>query len=149
VVGAMKTTTSPEQTAQLGSELASRLLPGDVILLSGDLGAGKTTFVQGLGRGLGVMQTIQSPTFTVIAEYRAILGGSVVTLAHLDLYRLEPGEATFSAGVEDFLDRDDNISVIEWPDRLPIQPDAPIWRIAIRTIAADTRQITIEGPDRG
>ena len=118
------------------------------MLLNGDLGAGKTTLVQGLGRALGITSQIQSPTFTILAEYPARLRDDPVTLAHLDLYRLEPGADLFSAGVSEVIDREDGITVIEWPDRLRGNLDAPTWTIAIEHVSGDSRRITIVAPDR-
>ena len=144
----MTISTSPEQTATIGASLVERLQPGDVVLLNGDLGAGKTTLVQGLGRALGITSPIQSPTFTILAEYPARLRDSDVTLAHLDLYRLEPGADLYSAGVSEVIEREDGIAVIEWPDRLQGELDVPTWTIAIEHVGGNSRRITIAEPDR-
>ncbi len=104
---------APEETAALGTALAALLQPGDVVALSGDLGAGKTTLVQGLARGLGITQPVTSPTFILINEYR-----STPPLYHVDCYRLvdAPAEA-WAIGLDELL-YDDGICVIEWADRL-------------------------------
>ena len=146
MIPALQQTTSAEATTALGRDLASCLTVGDVVLLTGDLGAGKTTFVQGLATGLGVEEHVQSPTFTIIAEYPAILHDLPVTLAHLDLYRLEPGGSMRSAGIDDLIDRDDVIAVIEWPDRLEETPPGRIWRISISHLGGNTRSIRVEEP---
>jgi tRNA threonylcarbamoyladenosine biosynthesis protein TsaE len=107
------TTTSEEETQQVARELASRLKAGDVLLLSGNLGAGKTTFVRGLAEGLGIDPTeVSSPTFTIVHEYR----GGRLTLYHADLYRLER-TATEDVGLEE-MGVKDGVLAIEWPDRL-------------------------------
>jgi tRNA threonylcarbamoyladenosine biosynthesis protein TsaE len=144
----MTISTSPEQTAHIGATLAARLELGDVVLLNGDLGAGKTTLVQGLGRALGISSPLQSPTFTILAEYPARLRGTPITLAHLDLYRLEPGADLYSAGVAEVIEREDGIAVIEWPDRLDGDLDLPTWTIAIEHIGGNSRRITIQEPHR-
>ena len=104
-------TTSEPETAIVARNLARTLAPGDVLLLSGNLGAGKTAFVRGLADGLGIdPDDVSSPTFTLVHEYR----GGRLTLYHADLYRLERA-ATDDLGLEE-LDR--GVLAIEWPDRL-------------------------------
>src|SRR5699024_1158231 len=92
---------SEAETEALGEALAGRLTAGDVIAVSGDLGAGKTAFTRGLARGLGVTERVTSPTFTIVNEY---LGGRL-PLFHFDLYRLSSAEELFDIGWEDYLDR--------------------------------------------
>ncbi|MBE9004834.1 tRNA (adenosine(37)-N6)-threonylcarbamoyltransferase complex ATPase subunit type 1 TsaE [Fortiea sp. LEGE XX443] len=111
-----------QATLHLGIKLGQILTAGSVILLEGDLGAGKTTLVQGIGQGLGITESIVSPTFTLINEY--IQGR--VPLYHLDLYRLEPQEVaalnleTYWEGIE----IEPGIVAIEWAERMPYQPDS-------------------------
>ena len=107
------TTHSEDETAAVARELAARLKPGDVVLLSGNLGAGKTAFVRGLAEGLGIDPgEVSSPTFTIVHEYR----GGRLTLYHVDLYRLEK-TATGDLGLEE-MGVADGVLAIEWPDRL-------------------------------
>lgn len=121
---------SPQATEAAGEELGRRAEHGWVIALTGDLGAGKTQFVRGLARGLGVASRVHSPTFTLVNEY----GGGRLRLFHLDLYRLESREQMLSAGIEEFV-RPDGISVIEWAERLSLLgmtvPQLKIVRIEI------------------
>ena len=108
-----ETTHSEEETAAVASQMASRLAPGDVVLLSGNLGAGKTAFVRGLAAGLGIDPgEVSSPTFTIVHEYR----GGRMTLYHVDLYRLEK-TATDDLGLEE-MGVGNGVVAIEWPDRL-------------------------------
>ena len=104
---------SEEDTLTIARELATTLKAGDVLLLAGDLGAGKTTFVRGLAEGLGINpQDVSSPTFTLVHEYR----GGRLTLYHADLYRLDR-TATDDLGLEE-VGVKDGVLAIEWPDRL-------------------------------
>lgn len=111
-------------THRLGWRMGQCLSPGTVLLLSGPLGSGKTTFTQGVGAGLGIEQGIDSPTFTLINEY---LTGRV-PLYHVDLYRLD-GAATTGLYLETYWDGDEvepGILVIEWAERLQYLPERPI-----------------------
>ena len=108
------TTHSEEETAAAGQQLAASLQPGAVVLLSGELGAGKTAFVRGLAAGLGIDPSeVSSPTFTLIQEY----GGGRLVLYHVDLYRLKPVEVD-DLGLDE-LTSEGGVTAIEWPDRLP------------------------------
>ena len=126
-------TRSEAETASVASALAATLIAGDVILLSGNLGAGKTAFVRGLAEGLGIdAEDVSSPTFTLVHEYR----GGRLTLYHVDLYRLEKA-ATDDLGLEE-LHR--GVLAIEWPDRLSHQlPGAR--RVSIEILDGDERRI--------
>lgn len=101
-----------------GRVIGAWLRPGDVLLLHGELGAGKTTLAQGIAAALGVREAIQSPTFTLVVEHQGRrLGEGRVLLNHLDLYRLTGPEELDSLGYEQYIDRDDAITLIEWPER--------------------------------
>lgn len=108
---AVTETASPEETAALAAELAGELRPGDVVLVSGDLGAGKSTFVRGALRALGVTGPVTSPTFTVARRYEA--GGR--DLSHLDLYRLGDLAAEDPALLDDEVGGT-RIAFVEWPE---------------------------------
>jgi tRNA threonylcarbamoyladenosine biosynthesis protein TsaE len=113
---------NPAATHQLGLELGQVLPVGSVLLLQGNLGAGKTTFVQGLAQGLGITDPVVSPTFILLSEY---LEGRV-PLYHFDLYRLETPAAVQSLQVESYwegLEVEPGVVAIEWADRLPNLPD--------------------------
>jgi tRNA threonylcarbamoyladenosine biosynthesis protein TsaE len=127
---------SEHDTASVAVQLAHRLRKGDVVLLSGDLGAGKTAFVRGLAEGLGIEpDLVSSPTFTLIHEYR----GAGLTLYHADLYRLDRA-ATEDLGLEE---TSDGVLAIEWPERLShAMPDALAVTLDIRDDT--TRVITID-----
>jgi tRNA threonylcarbamoyladenosine biosynthesis protein TsaE len=112
-VSVAHTTRSEQETAAIAKGLAEELRAGDVLLLSGNLGAGKTAFVRGLAEGLGIPpRDVSSPTFTLVHEYR----GGRFTLYHVDLYRLDRA-ATDDLGLDELGVRD-GVLAIEWPDRL-------------------------------
>jgi len=104
---------SPAETESLGEKFGRAAEHGLVIALSGDLGAGKTQFVKGLARGLGIFARVHSPTFTLVNEY----GGGRLKLFHLDLYRLETPKQILLAGVGEFLSPD-GVSVVEWAEMI-------------------------------
>ncbi len=131
-------TESEDQTRRLAERFGRTLERGGVVLLSGELGAGKTAFVRGLAAGLGLdPEEVSSPTFTLIQEYR----GSR-TLIHVDLYRLEPREVA-DLGLDELFESSAVVAV-EWPDRLPDQPPHAI-RVAFEDEGDDRRRITF-GP---
>jgi tRNA threonylcarbamoyladenosine biosynthesis protein TsaE len=112
-------TDSPEQTKALGRALSGVLAPGDVVSLTGDLGAGKTTLIQGAAEGLGVIEPVLSPTFTLVREY---LGDQRVY--HLDVYRLDRLYEVLELGFEEILDRG-GVVFVEWGDAIQaLLPDA-------------------------
>jgi tRNA threonylcarbamoyladenosine biosynthesis protein TsaE len=132
-------TRSPEETEAAGADLAARLEPGDVVLVSGELGAGKTTFVRGACRALGVDGPVTSPTYTIGQVYA---GRDGLEIAHLDLYRLESLGGEDPALLDDYL-TDTRIGFVEWP----AVGEAGIERIAARVTldhaGGDRRRIDI------
>ena len=138
------TTNSPEQTELLGKKLAARLNPGDVIAYYGDLGAGKTAFTRGLAAGLGVTESVTSPTYTIVNEY---LSGRM-PLFHFDMYRLSSSEELFDIGWEDYLARG-GVCAVEWSENVAdALTDAISITIEKDPAQLDWRKITIEGGAR-
>ncbi len=135
-------TRSEEETIALGEEIARGLKPPAVVLLIGELGAGKTTIAKGLVRGLGAAapEDVSSPTYTLIHEY-----GERPKVYHIDLYRLERASEVLALGIDDLLDGD-AIVLVEWGERFPAlwPPD----RIEIRLSLLDEqeREVTVTGP---
>ena len=136
-------THSPEETRALGAQLAEQLQPGDVILLLGDMGAGKSELTRGIARGLGIEDPITSPTYTIVNEYPG-----KIPLFHFDMYRLGSSEDLFDIGWEDYLTRGGVIAV-EWSERVEDALDEveKLIRIHIRRDPEhdNGRTITIEG----
>lgn len=134
-------TASEEETSRAGESLAGELRRGDVVLLYGQLGAGKTAFVRGLAGGLGAApHDVSSPTFTLIQEY----AGSDTTLYHVDLYRLEPREVD-DLGLEELISGDD-IVAIEWAERWAGRPDG-VCEVWIDHAGEDRREIRVRAPE--
>jgi len=130
---AVRRSRSTEETEGLGEALAGALRPGDLIALSGPLGSGKTRFVVGLARGLAAAARVRSPTFTLVNEYPGR-----IPLAHLDLYRLAPGDAD-SLGIEDCLAR--AAVVVEWGEKLPAGLLADALTLEFGIVSDDERSI--------
>ena len=136
---------SVKETEDVGAGLAQRLAPGAVVAFTGDLGAGKTAFVRGMARGLGVADRVTSPTFTIVNEY----GDGRLPLFHFDMYRLGGADELFDIGWEDYLARG-GICAVEWSEIVDDALDADCIRVDIRRGADDSqRVITIEEGKRG
>ncbi len=128
---------TPEETAHFGQAIAGTLEAGDVLALSGELGAGKTQFVKGLVSGLGSECAVTSPTFTLIHEYR----GGRVPIFHADWYRVEMESELLQTGIDDCL-AEDGVVVIEWADKFPKSlPPGTRW-LEFRIREDGTREVT-------
>ena len=138
------TTDSADATRALGEALGRVLLPGDVVLLEGELGTGKTVFAQGLARGLGLRGAVKSPTFTLVHEHHAkAWPGARTDLAHLDLYRLPEGAAILDLGLDDFLEH--GVVAAEWGTRLAGAYPEHV-RVTLEDAGApEQRRVRIEG----
>ena len=132
-------THGPEETEALGMRLAERLAPGDVIAYYGDLGAGKTAFTRGLAKGLGITESVTSPTYTIVNEY---LSGKM-PLFHFDMYRLGSSEELFDIGWEDYLVRG-GICAVEWSENVEDALESAIT-VCIRRLGDQEREVSIEG----
>ncbi|HWC01454.1 MAG TPA: tRNA (adenosine(37)-N6)-threonylcarbamoyltransferase complex ATPase subunit type 1 TsaE [Methylomirabilota bacterium] len=133
------TCASPEATRALAAGIGRRAAPGMVVALSGDLGAGKTCFIQGLASGLGIAGPVTSPTFVLIAEYTGRL-----PLYHVDLYRTESLGEIRALGLEEMLDGG-GITAIEWAEKAePLLPSRTV-RVRIRGAGDEPRTVEIDG----
>jgi tRNA threonylcarbamoyladenosine biosynthesis protein TsaE len=137
-------TTSAQQTIALGERLARHLRAGNVVLLHGDLGSGKTTLAQGVLAGLGVAGPVPSPTFTLVNEYDGMTAiGGPVRVYHLDLYRLASEADLDSIGLDDYLAPTDGITLIEWPERAESHFEGDYLLVEIRSTGEAQRQIRL------
>jgi tRNA threonylcarbamoyladenosine biosynthesis protein TsaE len=134
----IRETSAPAETEAVGAELARELQPGDVVLVRGDLGAGKTTLVRGAARALGVTDPVTSPTFGIGHRYR----GAEVTVAHLDLYRLAGLENEAPGLLEDYLTAD-SIAFVEWPQEGSPELGGSRAQVTITHAGEDRRRIEV------
>jgi tRNA threonylcarbamoyladenosine biosynthesis protein TsaE len=133
---------SVEQTQRLGARLGGLLEPGDVICLSGDMGAGKTVFSAGIGKGWGARTPVTSPTFNLIHEHRRDKDSQ--RLFHLDCYRLEDAEDAENIGLDDVLNGRGPV-ILEWPERIEsLLPPQRLW-IELRILEPTRRNFIFEG----
>ena len=134
-------THSREETEELGARLADALTAGAVVAFTGDLGAGKTAFVSGMARALGVTDRVTSPTFTIVNEFE----GGRLPLFHFDMYRLGSADELFHIGWEDYLARG-GVCAVEWSENVAEAIEDDAIRVSIvRGDGEDDRIITIEG----
>ena len=135
------TTNSPAETEAIGAALGKILPAGTVIAYRGDLGAGKTAFTRGLARGLGYLEPVTSPTYTVCNEY---LGGRL-PLFHFDMYRLRCADDLWDIGWDDYLDRN-GVCAVEWSENVQEALEGAVT-VNIEKTGEESRRITIEGGD--
>ena len=134
------TARSEEDTRLVGRALGRALRPGLVVLLEGELGAGKTTLVRGAGEALGAGGRVRSPSFTLVNEYPVSSSTVLHALIHADLYRLSPDEAE-ALGLDDYLLSGDAALIVEWPDRWRCPPGDVLW-VELRVLDEGRRLLT-------
>ena len=132
-------TASAAETEALGARVAERLRPGDVVVLSGEVGAGKTTLIRGAARALGVTEPVTSPTFTIGQRY----GGGRLPVSHLDLYRLASLEGEDPALLDDYLGPD-GVAFVEWPAAGAGRLGRPALEIRLGHLGEERRAIEVD-----
>ncbi len=137
------TTHSEKETEELGAKFAENLPAGAVIALYGDLGCGKTAFVRGMARGMGLDAVVSSPTFTIVNEY----DNGARPLFHFDMYRLASADELFDIGWEDYLGRG-GVCAVEWSENVPGAFEGDEIVIRFEKTGDNDREITIEGGPR-
>jgi tRNA threonylcarbamoyladenosine biosynthesis protein TsaE len=130
---------------ELGAELGGKLRPGDVVALHGPLGAGKTTFVKGIARGLAIEEPVTSPSFTLVAEYEGVQNGLPIVLYHVDLYRIAHPQEIEDLGIQDILNGS-GICVMEWAEKAREFLPEPVIHVNIGLLGGDERSVGIAGP---
>jgi tRNA threonylcarbamoyladenosine biosynthesis protein TsaE len=136
----LERTSSPAETEAIGARIAAGLRPGDVVLVSGELGSGKTTLIRGASRELGVTEPVTSPTFTIGHRYRGR-----VPVSHLDLYRLEGLEDEDPGLLDDYL-TEDAVAFVEWPGVAEPQLERIALRVELSHHGGDGRLIDVRRP---
>ena len=132
-------TNSPAETEAVGAALGRVIPAGTVLAYRGDLGAGKTAFTRGLARGLGYLEPVTSPTYTIVNEY---LGGRL-PLFHFDMYRLRSSDDLWDIGWDDYLDRN-GVCAVEWSENVDDAMENAVY-VTIEKTGEESRRITIEG----
>lgn len=133
---------SADETRAIGEELAAGLRGGDVVLLSGELGAGKTELTKGIAAGLGVADLVQSPTFALVDEHPAPALGPGGRLVHLDLYRLDPGDLD-GIGWDELTASEDDVVVVEWAERAVGRLPDRYLLVELAITGVDSREVRI------
>ena len=131
-------TDSPAGTRAIGAQLAQLLQPGDVLLMQGDLGAGKSEFTRGLARGLGITTPVASPSFTILNVYEE----GRLPLYHFDWYRLNSADELFEMGMEEYLGGD-GVAVVEWPGQCPEAIPECYLEVRLAPLGDNEREITL------
>ena len=131
-------TKSEKETQEAGEKLVQKLAPGSVVAMYGDLGAGKTAFVRGMPRGLGINVPVSSPTFNVVNEYPG-----KVPLFHFDMYRLGSADELFDIGWDDYLERG-GICAVEWSENVEEAFEPGTVKVTITKLGDSEREITVE-----
>lgn len=134
-------THSARETEDLGSKLAHNFKIGDIIILTGELGAGKTTFVQGVAKAFNIKSRVISPTFILLRRHRGKFDRRKITLYHIDLYRLENSEDIKNLGLEDIFEDTNGIFFIEWGEKHEYLKAS--WAISFEILGKDKRRITV------
>ena len=134
-----KITNNRDETLDFAEKLAKQIIAPKIIVLSGDLGAGKTTFSKGFAKGLGISETITSPTFTLLNEY-----SGDKNLYHFDMYRLSSKEEAYELGFENYFENNDGIILVEWAENVKGLFTPPYLKVLIEKIDKNKRKFTLE-----
>jgi len=132
----------PEDTVSLGERIAGALVPGSIVALSGEIGSGKTCLVTGIARGLGITETVTSPTYTIVNEYHG-----KVRLYHIDAYRLSGDDDFYNTGVLDLLGPD-VIVLVEWSERIPNSLPSGVISVHIKITGIHSRVFVLSGLEK-
>lgn len=137
-------TKNEKETQFLGYELGSQLKGGEVLALCGELGAGKTKFLQGLAKGLGIKGRVNSPTFNILKLYKINANKNVKAFCHIDAYRLHSEKDLISLGVEEFFQDKHTVTAIEWAEKVKKIWPKNVFVITIKHLSEENREISIK-----
>ncbi len=143
-----KITNGFEETQNAGEEFAKELVGGDAVLLFGNLGAGKTTFMQGVAKGLGIAKRITSPTFLIVRRYEVNNSKGIERLYHIDLYRTQTENDLKGLGISEIFEDENATIAIEWSEKLENFFPKRGWKITFETINENIRSIDIKKIDQ-
>jgi len=133
-----------KETKKIGEDIAKKLAGGDIVLLYGELGAGKTTLTKGIANFFKIKNDITSPTFTLMNMYD-VTDNEIKKLVHIDTYRLENENELIEIGIEDYLADKDTVCIIEWPEKISaLLKDKKVQRVYMKNIDENTREIEIK-----
>lgn len=136
---------SAHETKEIGKELARTLHGGDIVILKGELGAGKTAFTKGIAEGLNIEKEVTSPTFTLMSVYQVPNHDTIKELILVDTYRLETYEELLEIGIEDYLGKPDTLTIIEWPEKVDkLLENKKMTVVTLVAGATTERKISIE-----
>jgi len=136
--------TSPKQTLNFAKKFSKNLIGGEIIGLTGNLGAGKTVFTKGLALGLGIKKNIVSPTFVLVKVYPVKKHRTIRTLFHIDAYRLESADDLMTIGVSEYFKQPDAVTIIEWADKIKKNLPKKARSIEIKQTDKNIREILVK-----
>lgn len=135
---------SEKETYQIAKDLAQKAQPGDIFTLEGDLGSGKTTFIKGFAKALGIKNEVTSPTFVLLKKYKVLNSNrGIQNLIHVDCYRMDSPEDAYSIGLDEFFGDKEAIILIEWPSKITSLLPKRTKKIKFEYINTSTRKISL------
>lgn len=135
---------SSEETKNIGKEITSSLIDGDILLLFGEMGAGKTTLTKGIAEGFGITKNVTSPTFGLMHVYE-IKDSNIKNLVHIDTYRLKDEHELIAIGAEEYFGTADTVCIIEWPEKIQgLLATKKVKKIFLEHVSEEKRKITFE-----
>jgi tRNA threonylcarbamoyladenosine biosynthesis protein TsaE len=137
-------TKNEKETFDCGFEFAKKLKGGEVLALNGNLGAGKTKFLQGLAKGLGVKERVNNPTFNILKLYKTFRLGKIKIFCHIDAYRLNNEKDLISLGIEEFFSQFEVVTAVEWADKVKKIWPKKTTKIKIKSLSENSREIIIK-----
>jgi len=139
-----KITSSESETNEFGRLFSTRLCPGDIVALFGDVGSGKTVFIKGICEGLKTEESVNSPTFIILNEYSGQISGNKIKIHHFDFYRVEKAKDINELGIDEYLGASDTVTLIEWSEHIEEHLKENYWKVRFQKENENKRKIHIE-----